>query len=167
MTLVLNTATTVLPVDDRERARRFYAETLGLPHRGVADDGSELFGSDGGPMLQLMPVRDGKHSEHTTLSFEVRDIERTVQEMEAKGVGSRTTTSRISRPRTISVQQIPRSAPGSWTPRSTILCVTRTPTSVDLRLPALTRRSPGESIATSFRGYSGASSVLSGRTCPR
>ena len=86
MTLVLNTATTVLPVDDKERARRFYAETLGLPHRGVADDGSELFGSGDGPLLQLMPVKDGKHSEHTAISFEVRDIERTVQDMEAKGV---------------------------------------------------------------------------------
>jgi len=86
MTLVLNTATTVLPVDDKERARRFYAETLGLPHRGVSDDGSELFGTDGGPMLQLMPVTDGKHSEHTTLSFEVRDIERAVDEMESRGV---------------------------------------------------------------------------------
>ena len=86
MTLVLNKATTVLPVDDAERARHFYADTLGLPHRGVADDGSELFGSEGGPMLQLMPVKDGMHSEHTTLSFEVSEIERTVQEMEAKGV---------------------------------------------------------------------------------
>ena len=86
MTLVLNKATTVLPVDDVERAHRFYAETLGLPVRGKADDGSELFGSGDGPMLQLMPVRDGKHSEHTALSFEVAEIERTVQEMESKGV---------------------------------------------------------------------------------
>ncbi len=86
MTLVLNKATTVLPVDDAERARRFYAETLGLPHRGVTDDGSVLFGSGDGPMLQLMPVRDGKHSEHTALSFEVSGIEKTVQEMESKGV---------------------------------------------------------------------------------
>ena len=37
-------------------------------------------------MLQLMPVTDGKHSDHTTLSFEVTDIERTVQDMESKGV---------------------------------------------------------------------------------
>ena len=125
MTLVLNKATTVLPVDDAARARHFYADTLGLPHRGVADDGSEMFGSEGGPMLQLMPVKDGKHSEHTTLSFEVSEIERTVQEMEAKGVGSRTTISRISRPRTTSAQRIPRSAPGSWTPSTTFSACTR------------------------------------------
>ena len=86
MTLGLNTATTVLPVDDAERARRFYAELLGLPHRGRADDGSELFGFEGGPMLQLMPVKDGRHLEHTALSFEVRNIERIVQEMETKGI---------------------------------------------------------------------------------
>ncbi len=86
MTLGLNKATTVLPVDDVERARRFYAKELGLPHRRKADDGSEWFGSDDGPMLQLMPVRDGKHSEHTALTFEVRNIEQIVQELETKGV---------------------------------------------------------------------------------
>jgi catechol 2,3-dioxygenase-like lactoylglutathione lyase family enzyme len=86
MTLALNKATTVLPVDDAARARRFYADTLGLPHRGVTDDGSDLFGSDDGPRLQLMPVRDGKHSEHTSLSFEVSGIEKTVQEMESRGI---------------------------------------------------------------------------------
>jgi catechol 2,3-dioxygenase-like lactoylglutathione lyase family enzyme len=86
MALVLNRVTTVLPVDDAARARSFYADTLGLPHRGVTEDGSELFGTEGGPMLQLMPVRDGKHSEHTALSFEVSDIERAVQEMESNGV---------------------------------------------------------------------------------
>ena len=86
MTLALRTATTILPVDDPDRARGFYAETLGLPHRGKADDGSDLFGNADGPMLQLMPVKDGKHSDHTTLSFEVTDIERTVQDMESRGV---------------------------------------------------------------------------------
>ncbi|MCU1530612.1 MAG: Glyoxalase/bleomycin resistance protein/dioxygenase [Arthrobacter sp.] len=86
MSLVLNRVTTVLPVDDAARARSFYADTLGLPHRGMAEDGSELFGTDGGPMLQLMPVKDGKHSEHTALSFEVNDIEQAVREMESKGV---------------------------------------------------------------------------------
>jgi catechol 2,3-dioxygenase-like lactoylglutathione lyase family enzyme len=82
----MNTATTVLPVDDAARARRFYTEKLGLPHRGMTDDGSELLGSDGGPMLQLLPVSDGKHSEHTALSFEVTGIEKTVRDMEARGV---------------------------------------------------------------------------------
>ena len=86
MSLVLNKATTILPVDDAARARHFYADTLGLPHRGVAADGSEIFGSDGGPLLQLMPVTDGKHSEHTALSFEVSGIERAVRDMEARGV---------------------------------------------------------------------------------
>ncbi|MBT2247999.1 VOC family protein [Arthrobacter sp. BHU FT2] len=86
MTLKMNTATTILPVDDAARARSFYTEKLGLPHRGKTDDGSELLGTDGGPMLQLMPVSDGRHSEHTALSFEVTDIERTVREMEALGV---------------------------------------------------------------------------------
>jgi catechol 2,3-dioxygenase-like lactoylglutathione lyase family enzyme len=86
MNLAMNTATTILPVDNAARARSFYTEKLGLPHHGMAEDGSELLGTDGGPMLQLMPVSDGKHSEHTALSFEVRDIERMVQDMEARGV---------------------------------------------------------------------------------
>ena len=86
MTLAMTTARTILPVDDPARAHSFYTEKLGLPHRGMTEDGSELLGTDGGPMLQLKPVSDGKHSEHTALSFEVRDIERIVQDMEAKGV---------------------------------------------------------------------------------
>ena len=86
MTLKMNTATTILPVDDAARARSFYTEKLGLPHRGMTDDGSELLGTDGGPLLQLMPVSDGKHSDHTALSFEVADIEAAVRDMEAKGV---------------------------------------------------------------------------------
>lgn len=86
MNLRMSTATTILPVDDAARARSFYTEKLGLPHRGMADDGSELLGTDGGPMLQLMPVSDGRHSDHTALSFEVTDIEATVRDMEARGV---------------------------------------------------------------------------------
>jgi catechol 2,3-dioxygenase-like lactoylglutathione lyase family enzyme len=86
MNLALKSATTILPVDDPARARRFYEQKLGLPHRGMTWDGNDLFGTDGGPMLQLMPVKDGKHSEHTALSFEVSDIERAVEEMEANGV---------------------------------------------------------------------------------
>ncbi|MEW1806624.1 VOC family protein [Pseudarthrobacter sp. NPDC080039] len=82
----MNTATTILPVDDAARARSFYTEKLGLPHRGKTDDGSELLGADGGPMLQLVPVSDGRHSEHTALSFEVTDIEDTVRDLEARGV---------------------------------------------------------------------------------
>jgi catechol 2,3-dioxygenase-like lactoylglutathione lyase family enzyme len=82
----MNSAITILPVDDAERARRFYTEKLGLPHRGVTDDGNELLGIDGGPLLELMTVSDGKHSEHTALSFEVTDIEATVRDMEARGV---------------------------------------------------------------------------------
>ncbi|AOY70047.1 VOC family protein [Arthrobacter sp. TES] len=86
MQLALNTATTVLPVDDMSRAHAFYAEKLGLPHRGKTWDGNDLFGNDGGAMLQLLPITDGMHSSHTALSFEVRDIERLVAEMEARGV---------------------------------------------------------------------------------
>lgn len=86
MHLTMNSATTILPVDDAARAHRFYTEKLGLPHRGVTDDGNELLGIDGGPLLELMPVSDGKHSEHTALSFEVTDIEATVRDMEARGV---------------------------------------------------------------------------------
>jgi catechol 2,3-dioxygenase-like lactoylglutathione lyase family enzyme len=86
MSLKMNTATTILPVDDADRAHSFYTEKLGLPHCGTAEDGSELLGSDGGPRLQLKRVSDGKHSHHTALTFEVTDIEATVRDMEARGV---------------------------------------------------------------------------------
>ena len=74
MTLRMNTATTILPVDDPARARSFYTEKLGLPHRGKTEDGSELLGADGGPLLQLMPVSDGRHSDHNALSMEARGV---------------------------------------------------------------------------------------------
>lgn len=86
MSLKMSTATTILPVDDAARAHSFYTEKLGLPHRGMTEDGSELLGTDGGPMLQLMPVSDGQHSEHTALSFEVSGIESVVRDMESRGV---------------------------------------------------------------------------------
>lgn len=86
MHLTMSSATTILPVDDPARAHSFYAEKLGLPHRGTTDDGHQLLGIDGGPLLELMPVSDGKHSEHTALSFQVTDIEATVRDMEARGI---------------------------------------------------------------------------------
>ncbi|MHC6593066.1 VOC family protein [Arthrobacter sp. C152] len=86
MHLTMSSATTILPVDDAARAHSFYTEKLGLPYRGTTDDGNELLGIDGGPLLELMPVSNGKHSEHTALSFEVTDIEATVRDMEARGV---------------------------------------------------------------------------------
>ncbi len=86
MKFALDTATTVLPVDDAARARNFYAEKLGLQHRGMTWDGNDLFGTAGGHTLQLMPVQDGKHSEHTALSFEVHDIEHVMEEMAAQGI---------------------------------------------------------------------------------
>lgn len=86
MNLAMATVRTILPVDNPARAHSFYTEKLGFPHRGMTEDGSELLGTDGGTMLQLKPVSDGKHSEHTALSFEVHDIERIVHDMEAKGV---------------------------------------------------------------------------------
>ncbi|WP_125610576.1 VOC family protein [Specibacter cremeus] len=86
MTLALMKATTILPVDDAARARTFYADQLGLPRIGTASDGSDCFGTEGGPMLQLMPVSDGVHSEHTAISFEVDDIEGAVRDMEAHGI---------------------------------------------------------------------------------
>lgn len=86
MNLLLEKATTILPVDDPARAHRFYAETLGLHPHGSAGDGSELFGQDGGPLLELMPVGDGAHSSHTAMSFEVTDLESVINEMSSSGV---------------------------------------------------------------------------------
>lgn len=86
MNLLLDKATTILPVDDAARAHSFYAETLGLRPHGMADDGSELFGQDGGPMLELMPVTDGVHSAHTALSFEVTGLEDLVGQMSTAGI---------------------------------------------------------------------------------
>jgi catechol 2,3-dioxygenase-like lactoylglutathione lyase family enzyme len=77
--------TTILPVVDVGRARRFYEEKLGLrgAQEGVA--GEVVFESAGG-RIALSPRDQPTKAEHTALSFEVEDIAAEVQDLQRRGV---------------------------------------------------------------------------------
>jgi extradiol dioxygenase family protein len=77
--------TTILPVTDLARARRFYEEQLGLGPGRPGGAGELLFESRGA-LIALSPRAEPTTARHTALSFEVEDIARVVGEMERRGV---------------------------------------------------------------------------------
>ncbi len=79
-------ATTILPVKDLERAKRFYADSLGLEPLGQAGDGKFLFRLGGGDELGLIPKPEGTKAEHTALSFKVDDVRAAIKALKARGV---------------------------------------------------------------------------------
>ena len=78
--------TTILPVKDMDRARSFYAETLGLEAKGFAADGNYLFACGSGAQIALIPKSEGTKAEHTALSFEVHGIEAVIAQLQGSGV---------------------------------------------------------------------------------
>ncbi|MDN3668222.1 hypothetical protein QWY93_02615 [Echinicola jeungdonensis] len=78
--------TTVLPVKDIERARKFYEQALSLEPKGYAADGNFIFSCSGGAQLALIPKPEGTKAEHTALSFEVQGIENVIAKLKDKGV---------------------------------------------------------------------------------
>jgi catechol 2,3-dioxygenase-like lactoylglutathione lyase family enzyme len=77
--------TTILPVTDLARARRFYEEKLGLGPGRDGAAGDVILESAGG-RIALSPRDEPTSAKHTALSFEVSDIEREVRELEGRGV---------------------------------------------------------------------------------
>lgn len=80
------TITTILPVINMSRARKFYAEQIGLRPLGFAADGNFVFACGGGAHIALINKEEGTKAEHTALSFEVDDIEREIAELKQRGV---------------------------------------------------------------------------------
>jgi catechol 2,3-dioxygenase-like lactoylglutathione lyase family enzyme len=78
--------TTILPVRDLERARRFYADALGLNAVGARPDGKFLFRAGNGAILALFPKAEGTKAEHTAASWEVADIASAIRALESRGV---------------------------------------------------------------------------------
>ena len=78
--------TTILPVVQVDRARRFYEDKLGLVPEGSHADGSFVLRNEDGEKVALIPRPDRQKSEYTALSFEVPDIEREISELERRGV---------------------------------------------------------------------------------
>ena len=77
--------TTMLPVADVERARRFYADRLGLREIAVAGDGTHIFEAGAGA-IGLRQAEPGSQSEQTALSFMVADLEKEIEELTSRGV---------------------------------------------------------------------------------
>jgi len=63
--------TTILPVVQMDRARRFYEEKLGLVPEGEHADGSFWMRGGDGSTVALIPRPDRKKADYTALSFEV------------------------------------------------------------------------------------------------
>jgi catechol-2,3-dioxygenase len=78
--------TTILPVQDLDRARAFYETKLGLTPKGTLPNGQFLFDTGTRSALALFQKPDAKPSETTALSFEVSDIMDAVGDLERRGV---------------------------------------------------------------------------------
>lgn len=77
--------TTLLPVKDLHRARRFYEGKLGLKPIGPRPDGKFSYDC-AGTTLALFPKEGGTKADHTALSFQVPDIVASVAELQQAGV---------------------------------------------------------------------------------
>jgi len=77
--------TTILPVVDMQRARRFYEEQLGLGPGRPGSMGDVLF-DVGGAQVALSPRAEPTTARHTALSFEVEDVAREIHDLEGRGV---------------------------------------------------------------------------------
>jgi len=72
-------------VDDLQKAKRFYQETLGLE----VEEGSMgilTLHIDGGSKIIIYPKPNHQPATFTVLNFPVRDVEKTVDELTVKGV---------------------------------------------------------------------------------
>jgi len=78
--------TTLLPVRDPDRARRYYAEVLGLVPEGPRPDGKFVFRCGNGALLALFPKPEGTKAEHTAVSWQVADVAAAVRSLKARGV---------------------------------------------------------------------------------
>ncbi len=78
-------ATTMLPVTDLARARRFYEGKLGLQARATEPTGEIRYETDGST-LAIYSRAEPPKSDHTAISFEVDDIEREVKDLRGRGV---------------------------------------------------------------------------------
>jgi catechol 2,3-dioxygenase-like lactoylglutathione lyase family enzyme len=79
------TVTTMLPVQDVDRARRFYEGCLGLKPGGFKPDGKFVY-EVGGSTLALFPKPEGTKADHTAISFRVTDIAASIGELKRAGV---------------------------------------------------------------------------------
>ncbi len=77
--------TTMLPVKDIDRARKFYEGRLGLTPGGFKPDGKFVY-TVGGSTLALFPKPEGTKADHTAISLRVADIAAAIKELQRAGV---------------------------------------------------------------------------------
>jgi catechol 2,3-dioxygenase-like lactoylglutathione lyase family enzyme len=77
--------TAIAPAADLERARRFYADSLGLTP-AEENPGGLLFRLGDGTELFLYPTEFAGKAGHTIAAFTVDDVAKKVEELTAKGV---------------------------------------------------------------------------------
>ena len=87
---------TRLPAQDLDRARAFYAETLGL-EPSEERPGGLLYTPAGGGEFALFTSAGAPSGTHTQMGFEVDDIEALAAHLRERGVTLEVTTSRRSR----------------------------------------------------------------------
>jgi catechol 2,3-dioxygenase-like lactoylglutathione lyase family enzyme len=73
-------------VDDPQKARSFYGETLGLDISDVPGMDGLLHLDIGGHRVMIYPKSDHKPATFTVLNFPVRDLEETVDRLSGRGV---------------------------------------------------------------------------------
>ena len=86
MTLASSAVAVMLPVEDVDRATKFYEEKLGLEYGGVNLEGSAMFALDGGTTLVLLPRPGGSRADSTAMSWAVDDVGKEVKELKNRGV---------------------------------------------------------------------------------
>ncbi len=80
----LGTAHATIAVTDLDRAKKFYGETLGLSAKEERSDG--VVYESGGTWMLVYPSSFAGTNQATCMSFEVSDLEKTVEELSGRGV---------------------------------------------------------------------------------
>jgi catechol 2,3-dioxygenase-like lactoylglutathione lyase family enzyme len=76
---------TTLPAADLGRAKKFYAERLGLSP-STESPGGLFYVTGGGTRFTIYPSPNPNRGGHTQMGFSVTDIERSVADLQAAGV---------------------------------------------------------------------------------
>ena len=75
-----------IPASDLDRAREFYADTLGLTPRREFGDEAVVYETAGGTRLNVYKTAYAGQAGHTIAQWHVADIQSEVRELKAKGV---------------------------------------------------------------------------------
>jgi catechol 2,3-dioxygenase-like lactoylglutathione lyase family enzyme len=78
--------TTILPVVDLDRAKKFYVDKLGLRAAENLPTGGLVLEAGAGSRVELSQRDKPTKADHTALTFEVDDVEEEVNDLEKRGV---------------------------------------------------------------------------------